>query len=279
MRMALIVSERAAHQYNTALAIQDGMRVHGDEGVIFFRPENFNNVRLSEHFDAISTWGWRRAQPFHQTYPVLVMERAYIADRFEWVSLGWNGLNGRAQWPNRENSIRWEKHFSQYESPWQPNKEPQLAVVMGQVPTDSAVRGIDFLGWAGNIISNLQTKKYPVKFRPHPNAPYAIPGVAKKLTIFGDLSDSLFQASVAVTFNSNTGVDAVLAGVPTVAENIGSMAYEIAFHSVEEFLESRGRLPDRTKWRNRLAYRQWLPDEIRSGEAWSYVKEALHAQR
>ena len=276
MRMAIIVSERAKHQHDTALAIRDGMRVHGDDAVVLFKPEIV--MTGAEHFDAVCVWGLRRAMPFRPKYNVLIMERAYVGDRFQWMSLGWNGLNGRAVWPDIEEPTRWNQHFTQYEDKWQPNKEPQLAVVMGQVPTDTAVRGIDFIGWAGNVLSDLRNKGIPAAYRPHPMSPHAVPGVAKKMVMSGHLSDALFQASVAITYNSNTGVDAVLAGVPTIAEDRGSMVYDIAFHSLDQFLASHGNLPDRTKWHNRLAYRQWLPEEIRSGLAWPHVKGAMYGQ-
>lgn len=70
-----------------------------------------------------------------------------------------------------------------------------------------------------------------------------------------------------VTFNSNTGVEASFAGVPTIATDIGSMAYEVASHSVAEML----RRPDRETWAARLAWKQWRREEMASGYCWETV--------
>jgi hypothetical protein len=72
-------------------------------------------------------------------------------------------------------------------------------------------------------------------------------------TIKGGLSDALAGAELVVTYNSNTAVDALLAGKLIHAEDEGSMAWG---------------WKDRAEWAARLAWRQFSMDEIRSGFAW-----------
>src|SRR5690606_8866320 len=104
----------------------------------------------------------------------------------------------------------------------------------------------------------------PVKFRPHPRAVakgyQQRPSNAEPST--GSLAEALADAHVAVTWNSNSAVDAVLAGVPTVAVDAGSMAWDVAAHSIGTIVR-----PDRSNWMVRLAWSQWSLDEIASGAA------------
>jgi len=63
-----------------------------------------------------------------------------------------------------------------------------------------------------------------------------------------------------MTYNSNTGVEAAMAGRPVIAMDEGSMAYEIAGHQVTDIIT-----PDRTAWAHALAWKQFTIDEIQSG--------------
>jgi hypothetical protein len=101
-----------------------------------------------------------------------------------------------------------------------------------------------------------------VRFRPHPGAQRRggaaeVPGAA---TIGGTLAEALAGAALVVTFNSNSGVDAALAGRPVVAMDAGSMAWAVAGHEVAEVVQ-----PDRTAWAARLAWCQFNKAEMESG--------------
>lgn len=269
MRVGIVVAHHAAHQIAAADALQAGMAAHGDTAQIFHADADF---MAHTSFDAVCVWGWRRGKAYRDLgYQVLVMERAYVGDRFKFTSLGWNGLNGRAQWPDNESPSRWEQHFSGLVKPWRtPVGQPRYALLLGQVPSDTACRGIQLESWLSIVAQRLRMMGRQVLFRPHPRAPAVnVPGVC---TFPGrSLAEDLAASEFAVTFNSNSGVDAVLAGVPTVAHDCGSMAWEVASHSVDERLV----MPDRNAWAHRMAWRQWLPEEIAAGLAWPHVKGAL----
>jgi hypothetical protein len=85
----------------------------------------------------------------------------------------------------------------------------------------------------------------------------------------GTLAEDLARAAVCVTWNSNAGVEAVLAGVPTVSMCKGSMAYDVTGHVIGDML----RLP-REDWAARLAWCQWLPEEIATGVPFWNFKNA-----
>jgi len=73
-----------------------------------------------------------------------------------------------------------------------------------------------------------------------------------------------------VSWNSNTGVDAVMAGVPAVVMDPGGMAWPVASHDITETVR-----PNRDRWYDRLAMCQWSMDEMVSGECWEHVREIL----
>lgn len=272
MRIAIIISPHAEHQVATAFALKLGLAVHGDSVEIFHAPAEIPDK--SGAFDAICTWGWRRgSRYFDKGKNVLVMERAYIGDRFHWVSLGWNGLNGRAKFCSQDDPSRWERYFGGVMQPAKPPATPGkggYALLLGQVPTDTACREVDLQAWLTSTAMQLKNLGWDVRFRPHPKAL----GVQSGAKAFRGTSllDDLSGAAVAVTFNSNSGVDAALAGVPVIAWDRGSMAWDVAAHSLDQVFE----LPDRMPWAHRLAWRQWQPTEIADGTAWAHVREALH---
>jgi hypothetical protein len=106
-------------------------------------------------------------------------------------------------------------------------------------------------------------------WRPHPGdrgPPIEIPSVKK---IDGTLEQTLDSAALVVTYNSNSGVDAVLAGVPTYAADPGSMVWSV---SSRNFLPIT---PDRAIWTQQMSFTQWLPDEIENGAAWEALKTVI----
>lgn len=243
-----------------------GLRVHGQA----YEQRSSGNWRAS---DLAVVWGHRdfalhEFQRFHGGR-YLVLERAYIGDihaRRRWTSIGYDGLNGNADFCNSDSpSDRWDEHFAGLLKPWK--SEGGYAVVMGQVGGDASIIGINMRAWYEEAVANLTAEwKLPVVFRPHPSDPNVpVPyGAAKQA---GELADCLAGARVVATYNSNTGVDAVLAGVPTIARDSGSMVWGLAAYDYDHCA-----LPSRVQWAANLAYTQWLEEEIVSGEAWEHLK-------
>lgn len=192
------------------------------------------------------------------------MERAYLGDRFKWTSLGWNGLNGFATFPDYpdDGGTRFKKHFQPLK-PWK--TDGRSVLILGQVPRDMSLRGINMIPWYEKMASKASTLYgLPVKFRPHPDLKRK--GIQQQVAgtsaSEGTLEDALEDAAFCICWNSNSSVDAVINGVPCVVGDRGSMAYEVCSHDIEKIIR-----PDREEWAARLAWKQWLPAEIESGEA------------
>lgn len=135
-------------------------------------------------------------------------------------------------------------------------------LVCGQVPGDAA-HGMDanaYISWLRETIS-----QYPeAVYRPHPRGGVDLPGIESHT---GPLSEALAGARLVVTWNSNVGHDALLAGVPVVAH--GPAAYsELAGETLPS-------VDPRREYFHRVAYGQWTLDEMRSGVCQQFILDHL----
>lgn len=216
--------------------------------------------------DLVACWGWRRGQVLHKRgHDVLVFERAYLGDRFFWTSLAWNGLNGRGDFklPSKMTGKRFKDNYTL--KPWRDGGS--IITIMGQVPGDMSLMGKDLTALYEDLAIKL--KLYygrDVYYRPHPHGKT---NFRPRIPVLdGDLEEALSEAFLVVTYNSNSAVDAVVNGIPALSLDIGSMAYEVTGHDIQERI-----FPDRTKWAHKLAHCQWSPDEIKNGD---WVKRMCH---
>lgn len=252
-------------------AFVDGLRRHGWDCVICPAAPASNGAPAE--YDLLIMWGVRRraaiARQKADGGEVCVLECGYLGDRErEWVSasLG-GGLNGRGRFPAAgDDGARFFRHFGHMLRPWR--ERDGYALIMGQVPGDMALEPV------GGCLSrwyDAAAKAFGpcARFRPHPKAPRR-EGPRGVPVMGGSLDEALAGARVAVTFNSNAGVDAALAGVPVIATDEGSMARRVAAHGFDDDLIT----PDRGEWLARLAWCQWTVDEMRAGDAWDALREA-----
>lgn len=258
---AAIFAGTMDHHRAHAGPVAEGLKRHGIE-VEFYR----DSPPIA---DFVVTWGWARAKVVHG--PVLVLERGYLGDRMNvWTSAGWDGLNGRARFPQIDDPTRFDKHFGADLKPWR--KGDGYALLVGQVRTDTAVDGTDIIRWYKRTTEDLRLSGWDVRFRQHPReiernfGKIEIPGTVYSKA---SLADDLAGAAYAITFNSNTGVDAIMAGVPVYTEDEGSMVWPIASH------DGKIVTPDRRPHLNRLAWCQWQKHELADGSAWEAIRQAM----
>lgn len=252
MKFAVLASPRAPHQLAHQSALAEGLAACGVQAEV-------SAGAVPAGATHVACWGWHHGRALRAAgFEVLVMERGYVGDRFAWTSLGWNGLNGRAQFP-----VVCPTHELPEIAQWRTGGA--YVLLLGQVPGDASLQGKDLSYWYAQAAGEAR-KAYglPVHFRPHPLS--ARRGGAKAVAgtepSTGSLDEALAGAAVAITWNSNSAVDAVLAGVPTVAMDEGSMAWEVTAHRIGDTVK-----PERAEWLQRLVDCQWALDEIRSGVA------------
>lgn len=219
----------------------------------------------------LACWGWRRGQLLRRNgNNILVFERGYLGDRFQWTSVAWNGLNGRADFclPEEVSSDRFNQYFTM--KPWK--DDGKNIIIMGQVMGDASLNGKNLTKFYESVAKELKDYyRRPVYFRPHPMALKKQNAFMPDIPIIGgDLDAALSDAFLVVTFNSNSAVDAVMNGIPALCFDIGCMAYSVTGHTVKDRI-----FPDREKWAARLAHCQWTQDELKSGAYWPRLKKKV----
>lgn len=211
--------------------------------------------------EIVACWGWRKGDELRKKgHEVLVFERAYLGDRFYYTSIGWNGLNGHADFRLKNEHLKGDFTLK----PWH---DGEYIVIMGQVSGDASLKGQNmtllYEEWAKKAEKHYNM---PVYFRPHPNTQRG--NFNPKIEhIGGDLSDVLDKCHLVMCYNSNSSVDAVVNGVPCITFDKGSMAYEVTGHDICDRIK-----PNRGEWLARISNCQWTPEEITNGD---YVERIL----
>jgi hypothetical protein len=83
------------------------------------------------------------------------------------------------------------------------------------------------------------------------------------------IEEDFKNAWAVVTFNSNSAVESVIAGIPSFVDDHGSMAFEVSNRNLIYLDDPK--TPEREQWAYNLAYCQWTHEEMRSGETWAHL--------
>lgn len=204
----------------------------------------------------------------HQGRRLLMVESAFVL-RGDYYQIGWGGYAGNADFCNEGvPSDRWDAMGVPVQ-PWQKrNKGP--IVVCGQLGRDTQVQDTDHYKWCRDTVRKLQQMGETVIFRPHPRekdpSVYRIP---KSIHHTGKFAEVLKEAKCVVIYNSTSGVDALIAGVPVIASHPSAISYPIAQHELTDVKALK--YPDRTQFFAGLGYAQWTPAEMRAGLPWKHL--------
>lgn len=224
-------------------------------------------------YDIAVMWGGRfvreRQQMIDAGKDYLIMERGYFNDRFAWTSIGWNGLNGEADFNNH--NMPWDRWnaIGAKLGLWKDGGE--YVLVTGQVPGDMSVQGMNLNRQYADIAEKIRKHTdLPIVFKPHPLRP-EMAGPEGCRVFRGSMDDALKRAALCVTINSNSAVDAVLAGVPTITLDKKSMAWDVTSHTIDGKNVKSPYKPQRYQWAANLAYTQWTLDEMREGLPWEHL--------
>lgn len=248
------------------LSFVAGLKRHGVDPRVL-------SIGRPEECDLAVVWGAKRRREMASGRRVLVLERGYVGDRLaKWTSAGFDGLNGRADFMTDGivSAERWKEHHAGVMKPWRAPNPKGYVLILGQVPGDAALAGINFGRWVRELAEALILKGERVAYRSHPNFRTSchVPGVKN---LDGSFDEALAGAKRVVSFNSNGSVLSVLEGVPTVTVDQGAMAWDVTGHDPMTQPEAE----DRALWAARLAWCQWTAAEMESGETWAYLKEGM----
>lgn len=148
---------------------------------------------------------------------------------------------------------------------WQPANKPGFVLI---VPPTHAVTSFHKAPkqWADEIADILDDKTdYPVRVR-HKSGQVC------------PLRDDLANARCVITYNSNVSIDALLAGVPVVAEDGLINGWNLL--TLDDIIRGAdlrkdpvtGQMLDRQKLFNFAAHQQYTLDEMRTGKPWLAVQ-------
>lgn len=266
MRVCIVANPNADHQKSWGGAFADGLKRHGIGARL---------CNSAEDSDLLVLWGVRNQAAIAAQKAaggdICIIERGYLGDRFKWSSVSFGGgLNGRGEFRGvMRDSTRFNQNFLHLMGDWK--KREGHALLIGQVPGDMSLAGVNIRRWYVETSLALNDAGYDVRYRHHPVATERgfpareIPGAK---IVGGSLKEALDGAALVVTFNSNTAVESVLAGLPTIAMDRGSMAWDVTGHATGDVIR-----PQRMAWASELAWKQWMLNEIASGECWARVGE------
>lgn len=216
-------------------------------GLRTFRTES--RQRVSDIAILLGTTCWRQVEA---TGRYLLVDRCSFGNTDEWVSLVWNGHGRRG---NHCVPVDRGKRWDTIGVPvmdWQ--ESGTRHVLCGQTESYSPTWQ-NIQSWYDSV------RPFATHFRPHPagNNPTELPSIS-------DWHD----VGIAITLNSSVGVDTVLRGIPSVAMDEGSMAWDVTSWNACHVVT-----PNRRNWLEWLAWTQWHHDEIRAGVPVRHIFEDL----
>lgn len=271
--------------HHLSVAFADGLKLHG-----WALTDDFHAADLVIQYAVDEDYVTQPALAEGCEY--LTIETPYLSPKSDYHSIGFgNAINGRLRHDFPRDPDRRERLFRNLLKPW---REPQEGpcMIMGQMPKDRSIAPfIDMYAWIEVTWRALEAKGESVLFRPHPQFQYlrrkksaeqknyvsdgareewagVAPLVAAGLRVdyASTLPQLMDRVKCAVTFNSSSAIDCVLAGLPTIALDRGSMAWDATTHNIDSLA-----YPDREEWLNWLAYCQWTEREMRSGDCWASI--------
>lgn len=275
MIVSIHTRQLAGHQIEAAAALSKGIELHGDTVI---------HGKYNEHIfsDVKLIWSWKQNKLIRQTQKnnesIVVMELGFFPPRDEWVSLTIDGMNGKGFCPPAtDNGARFWENFGHLLKPWRKNSKG-VALVIGQVPGDSSLAGSNINVWTQRATANLVEKGWKVIYREHPFIESQpgwkfVPQGAEKSIL--SLEEDLARAGLVVTYCSNTAIESVLAGIPTITFSDMSVAYPVTSHNFDQPFQR----PDRAEWCANMAFRQWKTSELEDGTAWGFIRPTLLAKR
>ena len=194
---------------------------------------------------------------------------------------------------------RWEKislHANLEIGSWRENGT-HITIAL-QRPLDASLKSSErlrpekYMSWIIKTISQLQHKTdLPIHIRSHPDSLQQedeqkwLQSVKNKISddVIWDTSPVPFKTAMencalCVTYNSGASVDAALLGVPVMACDPGSFAWDISIHNTENWNPNISYTPARQQWLNNLSYMEWSIEEMEEGLPWQHLRQELSKQ-
>ena len=214
----------------------------------------------------------------------IVVDRGYIYKRREYWSVGWDDLNGRANFCNQNMDDSRINDWGIKLKPWKTN-DGGFVLFCLQLPWDAAVNNTNYSAYIKNTVDTLLlSTDREIVLREHPLismgrcsqlpiahkhrdvvdnlVDYRVKNNRVRMSKNASIEDDFDQAWCVVAYNSNSTVDATLQGIPSFVADEGSMTWNISRHDLD--IENPIN-PGRYQWLCDLSYTQWSNDELSKG--------------
>ena len=195
---------------------------------------------------------WKKIERADGEY--LMLNRKFIGDVNDNVTISWNGFNGRGQFCVDEvKESRLRPHIFDIE-PWTDPEAGGHTLLLGQFDLGRCGKYATLQEWHSHVKINTGDK---ILLRQWPG------NSSLKIDCYG--------ARLAVSLNSTVAIETVLLGVPTVTMDEGSPAWPVCAHHMGHVRRSDNRLA----WLEYLSNCQWNYKQIQNGDFW----RQLHPRR
>lgn len=130
--------------------------------------------------------------------------------------------------------------------------------------------------WASDLINNLSERtQRPLVYSPKPSWKDAVPIKGSRFAFPANLEEEMSNAWAVVSFGSNVGIDALIAGVPNFCLGDG-IVRSLSLTNTKKINEPYYPT-DEERWKllSDIAYCQWNLNELKSGQAWGIIKQQI----
>ena len=270
MKVVVYINSVFEHQVEWCGAMVEGLKSLGINVKV-----SHNDIPIACDYAVMwshgPTWANVIADRRKRKLDYVVLDRGVVGGQMESACIGMNGLRRESIFqPSLMINDRSEQYSSLMKK-WKPGKE--YVLLMGQLPGDASLSGLDINSWTRARVREIEAAGYKVIYRPHPRAKYTQPYGVPFMT--ADLDDCFKRALCVYTYSSTSGADALLAGVPVIAESENSPVYDMVGHGVADIKQAK-KQPDRQQWLNDIAHIQFSLDEFKNGYAWTHLMEWIN---
>lgn len=222
-----------------------------------------------------------------------ILNRKVIFDN-TYHRVGINGFLNRAAWFGEEQDYpadRLGKIGVKYEG-WKKKRGDKIVVAL-QLPGDASLRNNDINDWCKDVVKQIRLfTDRPIEIRTHPAiSDKGMTGYDQLVRhfAFSSYKDITFvdgktiswrkqinTAHCVVAYTSGLSIDAIVEGIPVIACDEGNFAYNVSDRNVGNIENPKMMSEDDIhQWLCNLAYCQWSPKEMETGECWSHLASGV----
>ena len=260
LRVACLTLPGRTRAYAIAEAMANGVRVHGDQVV--------DDPRGA---DVVVRYGWERGGELHAGRRAVYFDLPYWRRSAEvngYYRLGVDDWCMGRRLPRGRSADRL-RSFGIEVMGW--NRDGRDVIVAGMAERSANVHGYEFEEWERMAVDRLQEccPNRRIWYRPKPKHALMASRMPGAHFDTRRLADALTAAALVVTHHSNVAIDALVAGVPVIADlgpaSLASVRWDQANEPPHE--------ADRAALLADVAWLQWSVDEMHRGLCWAYLKE------